>query len=332
MPESTLSITYADIKQAVAHYLGLSLSASDWSVDDVTMIDMIVKRGLRKFYKPQPIFQGEPPHRWSFLNPTTTLTTIPSYTTGTIALVVGSANVTLTDGVWPSWAETNGSIVIDNVVYAIASRTNNTVIVLAEAWAGAASAATTFELRHNGLYDMPASFAGMASRTLSHEPGVLKPHVKLVSEAQIRKMLAHGHTGRSWPQYCAVRPKNTAVTATAGQRFEMMFYPIPDMAYVLSYAMTVQVDMLSDESAYPLGGGAHGETIIAACIAVAELSEDNIAGPREADYIKLLASSIREDQVAFQSEHLGYNGDRSDDAHNFLEVRTLSGLVRYEPD
>lgn len=332
MAESTLAITYADLRQAVAHFLGLSLTSTDWSTDEATLIEMIVKSGLRKFYKPQLVFQGMPPHRWSFLNPTTTLTTIASYVTGTIALTDDDATVTLTGGVWPSWAAANGSLVVDSVTYAIASRTSDTVIELSADWSGGDETEASYELRHDGMYDLPDNFAGMASRVLSHAHGEMKPSVRLVSEAQIRGMWAKGHTGRHYPLYFAVRPKNTTVSATAGQRFELMFYPIPDAAYVLSYEMVHQLDMISATYAYPLGGAAHGETIKAACLAAAELMENDIAdGPRESNYLKLLASSIREDQVAYQAEFLGYNGDNSDHSHGLPEVRRLAGLVSYEP-
>jgi hypothetical protein len=333
MTESTLSITYDTLRQAIAHYLGISVTKADWSAAEIVQLDMIVKSGLRKFYKPEKVFKDEPPHRWSFLNPTTTVTTIPSYTTGTIALAHDGTTVTLTDGTWPSWAYTNGTLVIDSTEYAIASRTSNSEIVLSAAYTGTALTAETYELRHNGIYTMPENFAGVASRTLTYAAGEYKHDVKLISDAQIRKMLALGMTGRSHPQYFAVRPKSVTVSATAGQRFELLFYPIPDEAYVLSYEMVVQTDMISDTYPYPLGGAAHGETIIAACIAAAELSESGIIGPQNQNYTNLLISSIREDQVAYQSEHIGYNGDNSDNIHNHegTVVRTLSGLVTYEP-
>ena len=330
MTESTLSVSYDDIKQAIAYFLGYGIDSTKWTTPQTNLMDIIIKRGLRKFYRPQRIFEDELSHRWSFLNPTTTLTTIASYTTGTIAIAEGATTVTLTDGVLPSWTATNGSIVIDNTAYAIASRTDDTHLELSAAWAEDTETAATYELRHNGRYDMPDNFAGIHSRVLTHAEGVFRPNVKLTSESQIREWLANNAPGRQYPQFFAIRPKNTTVSATAGQRFEMLFYPVPDAAYVLSYELVEQFTMISDTYAYPLGGAAHGETIIAACLSVAELQTKEASGPMEDDYIKQLTASIREDQAAYQSEHLGYNRDNSDNVHEAPEARR-SGLATYEP-
>ena len=330
MTESTLSVSYDDLKQAIAEYLGYGIDSTVWTTAQTNKIDLVIKRGLRKFYKPQQVFKGEPPHRWSFLNPTTSITTIASYTTGTIAITNGATTVTLTDGVFPSWTATNGTLVVDGTSYAIASRTDDTHLELSSAWDEDTETAADYALWHNGNYDLPDNFAGVASRTLSHAEGIYKPNVKLKSEAAIRSLRANDSTSRSYPRFFAVRPKNTTVSSTEGQRFEMLFYPAPDDAYALYYEMVYQIDMISDTYAYPLGGAAHGETILAACLAVAELITIEKAGPMENDYISKLGSSIREDQVAYQPEFFGYNGDNSDEVNETEDVRR-HGLATFEP-
>ena len=54
---------------------------------------------------------------------------------GTIAIVKTSKNVTLTGATWPSWVADDRVLVYNDIEYEIASRTNDTVIVLADAWA-----------------------------------------------------------------------------------------------------------------------------------------------------------------------------------------------------
>ena len=85
MAEATSSLTQTDLNLAIAHYLGLSLDASAWSADDLTIIDMALQSGLRMFYLPPKVFDTENPHEWSFLRPIGSLTTIASYSTGTVS-------------------------------------------------------------------------------------------------------------------------------------------------------------------------------------------------------------------------------------------------------
>lgn len=76
MGESTLSITYLDLKQAVARFLGFGRDPALWTSDQAADIEAVVESGLRQFYNPPPLPQlGNKSHSWSFLHPVTTLST-----------------------------------------------------------------------------------------------------------------------------------------------------------------------------------------------------------------------------------------------------------------
>jgi hypothetical protein len=312
--ESTLSVAYADLKVSVAHYLGLSLTSTDWSADELALINMLIKKGLRQFYKPPKVFDDEPPHRWSFLSPVGSVLTSASYATGTIELVNGDATVVLTDGVWPAWAATHGTLAVNGSRYAIASRTNDSEIELAEAWSGDSDAEASFALEHDGNYDMDDDFGGVDGHYLTHGEGAYKPDIRIVSEGEIRR-LRNQSVSRGEPRLAALRPKNTIVSTSSGQRFEMMFFPIPDAAYTLYFNKIVNVDMVDDTHIYPLGGMAYGDCIEKSCLAAAETSETDRRGVKWEDFIAALTSAIREDQTAMTSKHFGYNGDCSDELH-----------------
>lgn len=70
--------TYLWLKREVGGYLGFGWNRNSWSHDQDGRVDSIVQSGLKRFYFPPPLPQGEgspprPPHKWSFLCPKTTL-------------------------------------------------------------------------------------------------------------------------------------------------------------------------------------------------------------------------------------------------------------------
>lgn len=90
MAESTLSLAYVDLKAAVGLFLGYGRGASKgdatWTTRQSSVLDEIVKSGLRQFYFPAPVDKGGVSYEWSFLRPTTTLT-----------LLLGASTVQLPD-------------------------------------------------------------------------------------------------------------------------------------------------------------------------------------------------------------------------------------------
>lgn len=61
MSESTLSVTRAEVKRALARFLGLSRTISDWTSENTTDLTDLTSAGERNFYTPT---NG---HQWSFL-------------------------------------------------------------------------------------------------------------------------------------------------------------------------------------------------------------------------------------------------------------------------
>lgn len=318
MTESTLSTTFTEIRLAIAHFMGIDVNPANWDDDQTAIINLNLKRGLRQFYFPPPVLQQTgkrtamtlPPHEWSFLKPITTLDLIGSYSTGTIAITLTGTTVTLTTGVWPSWTATNGTLVVDNVAYEIASRTDDTHIELSAAWAEATETAASYTLRHNGNYDLPDDFGGIEGDMIDEE-GSNKPRVRIIGEGKIRS-LRSGSTSRTDPQFAAIRPKKHTTTTT-GQRFEIMFFPIPAVTRTLSYKMLVLPSMLVDTTiTHPYGGAAHAETILASCLAIVESQEDEKRGEKWQEFMDRLAASIQVDKKMISADYFGYNRDNSD--------------------
>jgi hypothetical protein len=67
--ESTLSLTRADLREEIGYTLGYGRTSGSWTAGQQADIDSCLESGLRQFYYPP---NG---HEWTFLRPTTTLTT-----------------------------------------------------------------------------------------------------------------------------------------------------------------------------------------------------------------------------------------------------------------
>jgi hypothetical protein len=305
MPESTLSLAYADIQLEVGYFAGYGADYTTWTAAQVATIDRIIQEGLRKFYYPlNPITKET--HKWSFLEFPLTISTIASYSTGTVSS--SGAVVTLTGGVFPTWAATNGTITVNNIIYNITSRDGNTQITLTET-PSVAFNGDTFVLEHDGNYTLDDNFGSMSSQILTFESDYSYAPVRIISEVEIRKM-RQVNNSRLAPRFAAIRAKTS--TGATGQRFEIIFYPIPDAAYVLSGMYDVYVNKIDRVTyPYPLGGMKHSDTIKASCLAVADKVLNDAIGVNAEDFERLLAISISQDQLT-EPDYYGHNNDNSD--------------------
>jgi len=330
--ESTLSSQYSDLQKAIGHSYGIGMDTDNWTENQTSIVDMIIKKGLRQFYFPPRVYEGEAPHEWGFLKPTVTLDTVGSYSTGTIAITNGETTVTLSDGTWPSWAYTHGTLVVDNTEYSIASRDSDTELTLSSAWSEDTITEDDYTLRHNGNYDLPDDYGGIEGN-MTFEPSEFKPGIRIVGEGRIRS-LRSGQTTRQYPRYAAIRPKTT--DGTGGQRFEVLFFPIPNDAYALSYKKLILASALTAVTKYPYGGAMHAETIEASCLAALELQEDEQRGPKYQHFMERLAASIQIDKKSNSADYFGYIGDNSDAVHRDSPSRvhtpTMTNFVTYNGD
>jgi hypothetical protein len=279
---------------------------------------------------------------------------VTSRTNDTVLVVAASGDVTdqayslvssdatnaiaiLAGGTWPTWADTNGSIVIDTTEYAITTRDSDTELTLSSAWASADYIeGDDYVLNHNGNYDLPDGFAGMVGNMVVNSENY-HPDIVIVGEGVIRSSRQQNpqtNITSTAPFYAAIRPK--VQVTTTGQRFEIMFYPLPNDALTISFAMRLLPEMLVDTSVeYPYGGMTHSETIKASCLAAAESQIKDGHGPLWAAFKEELTSSITSDNAMNSQQYFGYNGDNSDAIHrpyqNYRDRRNCNpGLVTYD--
>ena len=74
MSESSLSLSYSDLRSEIGQVLGFGRDATLWDTDSTAIVLSVLKSGLRQFYFP-PAGGGGDFQIWSFLQPVMTLKT-----------------------------------------------------------------------------------------------------------------------------------------------------------------------------------------------------------------------------------------------------------------
>lgn len=137
-------------------------------------------------------------------------------------------------------------------------------------------------------YDLPTDF-GYVVDDMTYSVNSKEMRIQVVSDATLRSQQS-GASASGAPKYCCVRPKATDYTAQ--QAWELSFYPTPDKAYTVKYRYNVSPPDASSANLYPLGGRSHAETVLASCLAVAEISKDGKQGAQHERFRERLAASV----------------------------------------
>ncbi len=155
---------------------------------------------------------------------------------------------------------------------------------------------------------LPADFGGLSGPVILTTPtGQRGEPVRVVGAPMIDQLYAEvdGQTGTA--RCVAIRPLKGTGTHT-GQRFELAVYPTAEEATVFKVAYTIVPNALTAANPYPYGGPVHSETLLEACLSVAESRQDDSLGVHKALFMERLQASVSHDRK-FRAQMLGYNGD-----------------------
>lgn len=311
MAESTLTVTLTEIRSELGRLLGFDRDYSSMTTKQKADIDSFIKRGYRKFLFPPLLPRETRVHEWSFLRPEADIVTNEPYSTGTVTVVDGV--VTLSGGTFPSWAA-SGDFTSDGGTYTVATRNSGTQITLDDTSVDI-DAGTEYSIACPAN-DLPEAFAGIDVFGFTYPPQTGKLNAKIVSEGQIRVLRQTRGFVTGSPEVAAVRLK-AMPTSSVSTRWEVAWWPTPDAVYRLTYRYNVLVDALVATTAeIPPGGAAHGDTVMAACLAVAE-EYSNLQSAKKPQFyreqfMERLASSVSMDRVLSRADSFGQNLDRSD--------------------
>jgi len=151
-------------------------------------------------------------------------------------------------------------------------------------------------------YDLPSTFGNMRGDRLYFAADSGYSPVIIIGQGQILDLRARADTeGR--PQYAAIRPKDP--TGTAAQLFEIIFWPTPEQAYTLTYSYTKKTARITSSDPYPVGGEEHGETILQACLAMAERYKGKTQGPEWTMFLTMVQASMIRDKESNSASYVG---------------------------
>lgn len=134
-----------------------------------------------------------------------------------------------------------------------------------------------------------------------------------VSEAAVRQQYSTTPLSSGRPLLASLQVLR-GTTATQGQRWQLFLFPPADQDYKLQFQYYVLADYLNGAFPYPLGGMAHAETILEACLSVAEQRVDDSMTVHSMAFMERLVASIGLDRRN-KPQLLGQNRDRSDEHH-----------------
>jgi hypothetical protein len=176
-------------------------------------------------------------------------------------------------------------------------------------WSFLKPTATLDTLASDAEQDMPDAF-GRLLGDFHFEPDVCSVPIVVVSEARIQTLLQQSiDVGR--PQYAAVRFK--ASTGAYGQRQEVVWWPIPDDVYTLTYRYEAFSGKLTGANPYPLGGMKYSDVILESCLAIAEQRANDERGLHTERFGMLLSAAIVQDRKN-SARYYGQMGTPEDSA------------------
>lgn len=314
----TLSVNYAVLEAEIASVLGVATSDSE--------VDIVMNRGLRQFYTPEPLPGERNTHRWSFLKTEETLTTHAATSTATVTIPSNDTDrVNFTSGsllTTDTLSVSHLSLVNSGTTtkHLVGNVADSTTLDLAEA-AGFTGSGISCTVHYNGTYALPATFAGIEG-TIAYDsffgtdPQRSDMTIEVTDITRLRDKFQYLDDRDDKPLAAAVF--TTGATGTAGTSHRIQIYPIPDAAYRLRYVQINEPTSIASGQT-PLGGELHGETILASCLAIAEQKIfPNSPHRYRENYINRLRASVELDRQAYNTENLGYNGDPSD--HKFTDA------------
>ena len=181
-------------------------------------------------------------------------------------------------------------------------------------WSFLKPVATVTILQGNNTVPLPDDYGGFEGQiTITADTSVVWEPLRLVGIGMVDEITSRMPTTTGRPAMAAQEPiKGTQ--PTRGQRFQLKVWPLADQDYVLRFQYYLCPDYLTGALPYAYGGPEHAETLLEACLSVAEKLLDDTAGVHDREFAKLLEISKMLD-ARKKPQLAGYNRDWSDVRH-----------------
>jgi hypothetical protein len=342
--DTALELSYDSLCREVGGFLGYGYNPAAWDHMKTGQVDSLVQKGLRRFYYPPPLPNQGKAHRWTFLQRDDVLrpkagTYVPLARTGiTYDSGTGKSTILITAG--ESWDKITTIAYTNGYAYFVASDNYYVIAEIKSApprllVTGDASAELDNTVRayprtasRGRTIPLPAEYGGIVGNRITwHEPAGITTSMPIVNEGQIRGMYQRSSsTGQ--PAYAAIRPQASDGENEQGRELYVWppfaDSPVFETTYEFGINYLVRPPRLTSDNPYPLGGAEHSETILSACLSMAE--EVKAPGQRTQweRFLERLAASVSQDRESHQATYLGYMADTSDDQPSHRRDRTMS--------
>ncbi len=176
------------------------------------------------------------------------------------------------------------------------------------------------------VYQLPTDFRDLrGSRTLNFSANSSYPPVTETGEDEVNEQRAI-NISSSYPQLFAIRTGD--YSPETGQRYEMIFWPMPDATYVLTYPYTIMPAAMANTTDIPIGGIETTEVIKEFCLAAAETEADEVTGVHSNLAQMELVKAITADKER-APRHLGSMSGRRPSAWEYARGSTRINDVVY---
>jgi len=102
--ESTLSLNLTSLRKELGWVWLCERTAANWTADEITQLDDMIASGLRNFYHPPPTQNTPKGYKWSFMEPTTTLSLVANTADYTLSAnfggLIGEMTYSADDNRW----------------------------------------------------------------------------------------------------------------------------------------------------------------------------------------------------------------------------------------
>jgi hypothetical protein len=153
-------------------------------------------------------------------------------------------------------------------------------------------------------YDLPDDWGGKLSNFTYHDGVHDGRMVRIIGELEFRRLV--GDNDKKGPPEAAVIYQKDPFVGTTGQRWRVQFYPKPDAAYALLIRYQAVPAVPTAGGSFFVGGPMHSETLLEACLSVAELEERDEAGPHFVAFMENLRASVARDRQLSSPPSMGF--------------------------
>lgn len=172
-------------------------------------------------------------------------------------------------------------------------------------------------------YELPREFGGHVVGSLIYSgPGMFGQTIPVMDADEVWRRRSQISQSTGIPTIAAFTCRISLQHEP--QRWMLLLWPSPSSAGKIQGRFVVNPLAVDDDTAYPLGGAPHAETLVQSCLAAAESRVHNVAGLNRELFMERLRTSVALDRSLTGAKYLGDYRDGME-----IEIPRRSGGIKY---